>query len=82
MRRVGSDLRCVCLVIGGGEGESSRISEVTVFATTLECDGDNVKRMSCVDDSGPRPESAFLNKIYFRLINLYKLQYNAVSDLR
>ena len=29
-----------------------RISEVIVFATTLECDGDSVKRMSCVDDSG------------------------------
>ena len=25
---------------------------VIVFATTLECDGDSVKRMSCVDDSG------------------------------
>ena len=48
MRMVGSDLRCVCLVIGGGEGESPRISEVTVFATTLECDGDNVKRMVLV----------------------------------
>ena len=47
----GSDLRCVCLVIGGGEGESPRISEVIVFATTFECDGDSVKRMSCVDDS-------------------------------
>ena len=52
VRMVGSDLRCVCLVIGGGEGESPRISEVIVFATTLECDGDSVKRMSCVDDSG------------------------------
>ena len=49
---VGSDLRRVCLVIGGGEGESPRISEVIVFATTLECDGDSVRRMSCVDDSG------------------------------
>ena len=48
----GSDLRRVCSVIGGGEGESPRISEVIVFATTLECDGDSVKRMSCVDDSG------------------------------
>ena len=28
MRMVGSDLRRVCLVIGGGEGESPRISEV------------------------------------------------------
>ena len=46
---VGSDLRRVCL-IGGGEGESPRISEVIVFATTL--DGDSVRRMSCVDDSG------------------------------
>ena len=47
-------LRRVCLVVivGGGEGESPRISEVIVFATTLECDGDSVKRMSCVDDSG------------------------------
>ena len=52
MRMVGSDLRRVCLVIGGGEGESPRISEVIVFATTLECDDDSVKRMSCVDDSG------------------------------
>ena len=26
--------------------------EVIVFATTLECDGDSVRRMSCVDDSG------------------------------
>ena len=52
MRMVGSDLRRVCLVIGGGEGESPRISEVIVFATTLECDGDSVKRMSYVDDSG------------------------------
>ena len=52
MRMVGSDLRRVCLVIGGGEGESPRISEVIVFATTLECDGDSVRRMSCVDDSG------------------------------
>ena len=51
MRMVGSDLRRVCLVIGGGEGESPRISEVIVFATTLECDGDSVRRMSCVDDS-------------------------------
>ena len=25
---------------------------VIVFATTLECDGDSVRRMSCVDDSG------------------------------
>ena len=33
-------------------GEFPRISEVIVFATTLECDGDSVKRMSCVDDSG------------------------------
>ena len=49
---VGSDLRRVCLVIGSGEGESPRISEVIVFATTLECDGDSVKRMSCVDGSG------------------------------
>ena len=49
---VGSDLRHVCLVIGGGEGESLRILEVIVFATTLECDGDSVRRMSCVDDSG------------------------------
>ena len=48
----GSDLRRVCLVIGGGEGESPRISEVIVLATTLECDGDSVKRMPCVDDSG------------------------------
>ena len=48
----GSDLRRVCLVIDGGEGESPRISEVIVFAITLECDGDSVKRMSCVDDSG------------------------------
>ena len=52
MRMVGSDLRRVCLVIGGGEGESPRISEVIVFATTLECDGDSDRRMSCVDDSG------------------------------
>ena len=52
VRMVGSDLRRVCLVIGGGEGESPRISEVIVFATTLECDGDSVRRMSCVDDSG------------------------------
>ena len=51
-RMFGSDLRRVCLVIGGGEGDSPRISEVIVFATTLECDGDRVKRMSCVDDSG------------------------------
>ena len=29
-----------------------RIAEVIVFATTLECDGDSVERMSCVDDSG------------------------------
>ena len=49
---VGSDLRRVCMVISGGEGEPPRISEVIVFATTLECDGDSVKRMSCVDDSG------------------------------
>ena len=48
----GSDLRRVCLVIGGGEVESPRISEVVVFATTLECYCDSVKRMSCVDDSG------------------------------
>ena len=52
MRMVGSDLRRMCLVIGGGEGESPRISEVIVFATTLECDGDSVERMSCVDDRG------------------------------
>ena len=52
MRMVGSDLRRVCLVIGGGEGESPHISEVVVFTTTLECDGDSVERMSCVDDSG------------------------------
>ena len=51
-RLFGSDLRRVCLVIGGGEGESPRISEVIVFVTTLECDGDSVKRMSCFDDSG------------------------------
>ena len=49
---VGSDLRRVRLVIDGGEGESPRISEVIVFATTLECDGDSVRRISCVDDSG------------------------------
>ena len=48
----GSDLRRVCLVIGGGEGESPRISEEIVFATTLECDGDSVKRMSYVGASG------------------------------
>ena len=48
----GSDLRHVCLVIVGGEVESPRISEVIVFATIIECDGDSVKRMSCVDDSG------------------------------
>ena len=30
----------------------SYISEVIVCATTLQCDGDSVKRMSCVDDSG------------------------------
>ena len=42
MWMVGSDLRRVCLVIGGGEGESPRISEVIVFATTLECDCDSV----------------------------------------
>ena len=52
MQMVGSDLRRVCLVIGGGEGKSPRISEVIVFATTLECDGNSVRRMSCVDDSG------------------------------
>ena len=40
--------RRVCLVIGGGEGESPRISEVIVFATTLKCDGDSVKRMCSV----------------------------------
>ena len=28
------------------------VFQVIVFATTLECDGDSVKRMSCVDDSG------------------------------
>ena len=39
-------------MFGGGEGEFPRISEVIVFATTLECDGDSVRRMSCVDDSG------------------------------
>ena len=39
------------LVIGGGEGETPRISEVIVFATTFECDGDSVKRLSCVDES-------------------------------
>ena len=49
---VRSDLRRVCLVIGDGEGESPRISEVIVFATTLECDGDSVKRVSRVDGSG------------------------------
>ena len=38
----GSDLRHVCLVVGDGEGESPRMSEVIVFATTLECDGDSV----------------------------------------
>ena len=35
MRMVDSDLRRVCLVIGGGEGESPRISEVIVFAPHL-----------------------------------------------
>ena len=48
----GSNSRRVCLVIDGGEGESPRISEVIVFAITLECDGGSVKRISCVDDSG------------------------------
>ena len=48
----GSDLRRVCLMVGDGEGEFPRISEVIVFATTLECNCDSVKRMSCVDDSG------------------------------
>ena len=52
MRMVGSDLRRVCSVIGGGEGESPRISKVIIFATTLACDHDSVKRTSCVDDSG------------------------------
>ena len=47
---VGSGLRRVCLMIGDGEGEYPRISEVIVFATTLECDGDSVKRMPCVDE--------------------------------
>ena len=61
---VGSDLRRVCLVIGGGEGESPRISEVIVFATTLECDGDSVKRMSCVDDSGDMVGDNGMNWLY------------------
>ena len=42
----------VCLVIDGGEGESPCISEVIIFATTLECDGDSVKRISCVEMVG------------------------------
>ena len=58
---VGSDLRRVCLVIGGGEGESPRISELIVFATTLECDDDSVERMSCVDDSGEMVDANGLN---------------------
>ena len=29
-----------------------RISKVVVFATTLECDGDSVERMSCVGVPG------------------------------
>ena len=48
----GSDMQRVCLVIDGGGGEFPRISDVIVFATTLERDGDRVKRISCVDDSG------------------------------
>ena len=32
----------VCVWWIGGEGESPRIPEVIVFATTLECDGDSV----------------------------------------
>ena len=48
MRMVGSDLRRVCLVIGGGESESPRISEVIVFATTLECDGDSDGDSECL----------------------------------
>ena len=39
-------------MIGGGEADSLRISELIDFATTLECDGENVRRMSCVDDNG------------------------------
>ena len=61
---VGSDLRRVCLVIGGGEGESPRISEMIVFATTFECDGDNVKRVSCVDDSGEMVGDNGMNGLY------------------
>ena len=51
-------------MIGGGEGESPRISEVIVFATTLECDGDSVKRMSCVDDSGEMVGDNGMNGLY------------------
>ena len=61
---VGSDLRRVCLVIGGGEGESPRISEVIIFVTTLECDGDSVKRMYCVDDSGEMVGDNGMNGLY------------------
>ena len=55
----GSDLRRVCLMIGGGEGDSS--CEVIVSATTLECDGDSVKRMSCVDDIGEMVDGSDTN---------------------
>ena len=44
-------MKCV-FRIGCGEADLLRISEVIVFATTLECDGRSVRRMSCVDDSG------------------------------
>ena len=60
MRMVGSDLRRVCLVVGGGEGESPRISEVIVVATTLECDGDSGKMVGANGMNGLNIGTAYV----------------------
>ena len=52
VRVCGAELRRGRFLVRGGELGSLLCSRVSVFATTLECEGESDWRISCVDDSG------------------------------